>query len=413
MSVKFLLKIVIVFSLYLSAETCFAQDNCPIKKATLLPSNDAERQQLLDTNFPIIEVKNLATEGVKLPEFTMGKATIICILLKDEGRPVASSWTKNILQKYPHQEVNLYEISLLPKGLKILRGTIEKGMRKDVDTGFHKYFTTYFGDIGGYKNNLKIKDANSAYVFLLDKFGKIKFTADGYCDDAKATNLYTKILDLNGQMPETKSGQKDTITYVFDPLCGFCYAFEPEMKKLADKYKDKFVFEIVSGGMILGEGEGPIGKVAPHIAHGYKDLEKMSEARFGANFLNKIMKEGTYKMSSEMPSIAVEVFKSLQPENAIAFANDVQMMLYYDGVGLNEPENYTALATKYGLKAAEFVEKLKQPEWKAKAYAGFATAQKMGVESFPTLFLKHNKDVKLIHSGFEKYEKLVKMYPFN
>jgi putative protein-disulfide isomerase len=412
MRLKFCSKIALILLLNSACFSAFSQDNCPVKKVNLLPSNDVERAALTNVKFPEITVKSLSSKAVVLPKETLGKPTFICILMKDEGRPVAASWTKSILEKYPNQAVNLYEVSLLPKGLKILRGTIEKGMRKSVDSSFHNNYTTFFGDVKMYKTTLKIKDDNSSYVYLLDKSGAIQGSADGYSDVTKLANLTAKVVEINAQNVEIPLTQKDTITYIFDPLCGFCYAFEPEMKKLQAKYKDKFVFEIISGGMILGTEEGPIGKVAPHISYGYKDLEKMSDARFGSVFLNKIMKEGTYKMSSEMPSIAVEVFKSLQPDSAIAFASDVQTMLYFDGVSLNEAENYAVLATKYGLNAAEFVAKLKQPEWKTKTYAQFDAAQKLGVQSFPTLILKQNGKTQAINAGFARFEKLIKIFPF-
>jgi putative protein-disulfide isomerase len=409
---KLMIKLSTLFCLSMLSISGFAQDKCPVKKATLLPSNAIERQALVNTEFPSITVKNLKAEEIILPKSALNKPTFICILMKDEGRPVAASWTKNILEKYPKQEVNLYEVSLLPKGLKILRGTIEKGMKKDVDASFHNNYTTFFGDVKSYKSALKIVDDNSCYVYLLDKSGKIKASTDGYASAEKADDLFAHVGENDKPTALKNTAQKDTITYVFDPLCGFCFAFEPEMKKLEAQYKDKFVFEIIAGGMILGEQEGPIGKVAPHIAYGYKDLEKMSDARFGSAFLNKIMKEGTYKMSSEIPSIAVEIFKSMKPEQAIAFANDVQMMLYFDGISLNEPENYRKLALKYGLNADDFVQKITQPEWKTKTYAQFAAVEKLAVTSYPTLILKKEGTSKILNAGFIKYENLIKNYPF-
>jgi putative protein-disulfide isomerase len=409
---KLMIKLSTLFCLSMLSISGFAQDKCTVKKATLLPSNAIERQALVNTEFPSITVKNLKAEEIILPKSALDKPTFICILMKDEGRPVAASWTKNILEKYPKQEVNLYEVSLLPKGLKILRGTIEKGMKKDVDASFHSNYTTFFGDVKSYKSALKIVDDNSCYVYLLDKSGKIKASTDGYVSAEKADDLFAHVGENDKPTALKNTAQKDTITYVFDPLCGFCFAFEPEMKKLEAQYKDKFVFEIIAGGMILGEQEGPIGKVAPHIAYGYKDLEKMSDARFGSAFLNKIMKEGTYKMSSEMPSIAVEIFKSMKPEQAIAFANDVQMMLYFDGISLNEPENYRKLALKYGLNADDFVQKITQPEWKTKTYAQFAAVEKLAVTSYPTLILKKEGTSKILNAGFIKYEKLIKSYLF-
>ncbi len=389
-----------------------AQDNCPIKKVTLLPSNDLEREALVGSLFPSIKVKNLVSEKIVLPQKNAEKYTFVCILMKDEGRAVAASWTQKILAQFPNNAANIYEISLLPKGLKILRGTIEKGMKKDVESSFHNNYTTFFGNVKPYKTDLKIIDDNSCYVYLLDNSGVRQVSADGYFSKEKGDELFSKVGQKSTTTAVKNTAKKDTITYVFDPLCGFCFAFEPEMKKLEAQYKDKFVFEIISGGMILGDQEGAIGKVAPHIAHGYKGLEKMSDTRFGEAFLTKIMKVGTYKMSSEMPSIAVELFKSMKPEQAISFADDVQKMFYYDGISLNEAENYAPLATKYGLNAADFVAKLKSIEWKNKTYAQFAAAEKLGVSSFPTLIFKQGSKTQILNAGFMKYEKLAKMYPF-
>jgi putative protein-disulfide isomerase len=390
-----------------------AQDNCPIKPATLLESNDAERQQLISTSFPAISIKNLKNKNTSLPLVCEEKASIICLLFTDRGRPVLNPWTETILKEMDSDEVNLVELAMLGGGLKVLRNTIENGMRREVDSTFHQNYNTYFGKTKAYKKDLKMKDKNSCYIFLLDKEGKIQYTSDGYINDEKWKTLELKVDEINSdKLLPIDPLAKDTIRFVFDPLCGFCYAFEPELKKLVEAYSGKFVFDIISGGMITGEQEGPIDKVAPHIAFGYKDLEKMSSSRFGDKFLNGILKEGSYRMSSEMPSIAVTVFKSIQPANAIAFAGDVQKMLYYDGISLNDPENYRNLAIQYGLNADEFVALLKLPEWKVKTYSQFAMAEKMGVQGFPALTLKRNGTEVIFMSGFETFKKLSEAYPF-
>jgi putative protein-disulfide isomerase len=413
MTETMLRKLSFLFSILFLACQSDAQDNCPVKNVNLLASNAIERQQLNNTIFPSISVRTLQKNELELPNASMGKPTIICVVLKDEGRPIAASWTKAFLAKYGKQEINLFEIAMLPKGLKIIRGAIEKGMRKDVDSSFHSQYSTYFGSLDIYKKGLLMADNNNSYVYVLDKTGKIQLSMDGYYAAEKGDSVFQKVKELTEQVVAmNEMSKKDTIRFVFDPLCGFCYAFEPEMKKLVDQYKSKFVFDIIAGGMIIGKDEGPIGKVAPHIAYGYKQLEKMSTVKFGDKFLNGILKEGSYQMSSEMPSIAVAVFKSMQPENAIAFAADVQKMFYYDGMRLNEPANYKALVTKYGLDAETFAAQLVMPEWKAKTYAQFKQTEMLGISGFPALLFLQNGQSKMIAAGFEKYENLVKKFPF-
>jgi putative protein-disulfide isomerase len=102
----------------------------------------------------------------------------------------------------------------------------------------------------------------------------------------------------------------------------------------------------------------------------------------------------------------------MQPENAIAFAADVQKMFYYDGMRLNEPANYKALVTKYGLDAEAFAAQLVMPEWKANTYAQFKQAEMLGISGFPALLFLQNGQSKMIATGFEKYENLIKKFPF-
>jgi putative protein-disulfide isomerase len=392
---------------------CMAQDKCTIKPVALKPSNNLERQSLVGQRFPAITVKNLQNVLLSLPLLDTKKPSVVCILFTDQGRPVANPWTEHLLKTYPAQEINLIELAMLNGSIKILRKTIEQGMRNEVDTSFHKNYTTYFGPTKSYKRNLIMPDKNSCYLFLLDEKGIIQYTSDGYINANKTALLQHQISEIKAIYSNPNyTPAKDTIRLVVDPLCGFCYAFEPEMQKIVAAKKDKFVFDIISGGMIIGEQEGPISKVAPHIAYGYKDLEKMSSSKFGTPFLNGILKEGTYKMSSELPSIAIAVFKSLQPEQAIAFASDVQTLFYFEGISLNEPNNYRSLVQKYGVNADDFIKKLTSEEWKIKTYKQFEQAKKSGVEGYPSLILIQNGIEQVLTSGFVSYEELIKRYPF-
>jgi putative protein-disulfide isomerase len=395
--------------------SCARPDGCPAKKIEVKSSSrtaNLKRNVLLNTPFPEIKVRTLTKKEINLPKETLGKPTIICLAFDGAVQNLVDSWASPLLAKYTNQEINYYEVPLIKTGYKLFRGFIDGGMRSGVDKNLHNNVATYYGSLSSLKKNLLMDNKKTCYLFLLDNSGIIRYVSDESADEAKLLCLYNAIEEIKNPQTSKTVISKDTITYVFDPLCGFCYAFEPEIKKLEAKYKDKFVFEIISGGMILGTSEGPISKVAPHIAMGYKQLEKMSSCRFGDPFLKGIMKLGTYKMSSELPSIALEVFKSMKPSDAISFANDVQLMFYFDGKSLNDPENYKTLVETYGLSGSDFISKLALPEWKAKAYSQFSEAERMGVTSFPVLILKQKGKIQVINAGFETYQNLIKIYPF-
>jgi putative protein-disulfide isomerase len=408
---KYFLSAVLIICAFINQG--FAQDKCPIKPALLKASINTQRQKLLSTIFPKVEAQNLKKANQIFPTDFTNKPTIAIVLFTDRGRPVANPWTQKLIANYKNTNVNIIELVMPGNGVKLLKGVITKGMRKEVDTFFHGNYYTYFGKAKPYKKQLLMTDKNSCYIFLLDKDSKIKYTTDGYISDEKWTTLNTKLEKLNSTQKESiVMASKDTIRIVIDPLCGFCYAFEPEMQKIIEAYKNKFVFDVIPGGMILGKDEGPIGKVAPHIAFGYKDLEKMSTSKFGDKFLNDVMKKGTYQMSSELPSIAITIFKSMQAQNTLAFAYGIQKMLYYDGTSLNDPENYRTLVNQFNLNADDFITKLTMPIWKTLTYETFAKAESLGVNGFPALVLKRDDTENLFQNGFENFENMKKVYPF-
>ncbi len=67
---------------------------------------------------------------------------------------------------------------------------------------------------------------------------------------------------------------KPTIIYCYDAYCGWCYGFSPVIKKIAGDYKDEMEIEVLSGGMMIGEGVMPIEKIGPYIQTAYKSVLK-------------------------------------------------------------------------------------------------------------------------------------------
>ncbi|HET8830003.1 MAG TPA: DsbA family protein, partial [Pelobium sp.] len=74
------------------------------------------------------------------------------------------------------------------------------------------------------------------------------------------------------------------IIYVYDALCGWCYGFSDVMTKLYHEYKNDFDFEVISGGMILGDREGPISGTAELIKTHLPRVEETTGVVFGQGF---------------------------------------------------------------------------------------------------------------------------------
>lgn len=198
---------------------------------------------------------------------------------------------------------------------------------------------------------------------------------------------------------------KFSIIYVYDTLCGWCYGFSPVIKQVFEKYQDQFNFEVISGGMVLGEREGPIGEVAPYIKRAFKTVEDTAGVKFGEHFVNVVLEEGTQYFSSEKPAIALSVFKAYQPNHAILFAHDLQTAIYHDGLDLSKDENYIALVEKHQINGQEFLEKLNSEEFKQAAYYDFALARQLQVTGYPAVLIKTgDRNFYMIAKGYTDLE---------
>lgn len=202
----------------------------------------------------------------------------------------------------------------------------------------------------------------------------------------------------------SKTMEKGKLIYVYDALCGWCYGFSPVISKIYAEYKDSLEFEVISGGMILGDRIGPIGEVAPYIKNAYKDVEQRTGVKFGDGFLNDILEDGKAVFTSMPVANALSAFKEFIPEKAVEFAHSLQKAIYYDGIEPANESAYPPLAEKFGINADKFAEKMNSEEISEKARLDFALSSQLQVNGFPTVFYtKDSSELFMIARGYTDY----------
>ena len=199
------------------------------------------------------------------------------------------------------------------------------------------------------------------------------------------------------------------LIYCYDAYCGWCYGFSPVIKKIWLKYKDRLAFDVLSGGMILPERPVPISATAGYISGAYKRVEELTGIEFGKDYLWHIFNpdESDWYPSSEKPAIALSVFKDYDPDNAMAFACDLQYALHYEGRDLTDNEAYRHLLEQYNIPADEFYSKLASDAYKEKAYYDFALCRQLRVSGYPQVFIQvSDNKFYLLAQGFTAFEDL-------
>lgn len=199
------------------------------------------------------------------------------------------------------------------------------------------------------------------------------------------------------------------IYYCYDAYCGWCFGFSPVIKRIAEEYKDRLAFEVLSGGMIPAENPKHIRSVAGYISKAYKQVEELTGIKFGEDYLWHIFhpEESDWFPHSEKAAMAMCIFKEIHPDRQVEFAADLQYAHHYEGRDLTDDEAYRHLLVKYAISAEDFYLKLGSEAYREKARYEFALCQQLQVTGFPAVLLQV-ADTKfyLVSSGYTPYEKL-------
>ena len=200
---------------------------------------------------------------------------------------------------------------------------------------------------------------------------------------------------------------KPIIYYCYDAYCGWCYGFSTVIKQIAEEYKDKLSFEVLSGGMIPAENPRPIAATADYINEAYHRVEELTGIKFGEDYLWHIRNpiESDWFPHSEKAAIALSIFKEIYPELQVQFAFDLQYALHYEGRDLTDDEAYRHLLEKYKIDAESFYIKLKSEEYKEKAHYEFSLCKQLQVTGFPAVLLQTGETkFYLVARGYATYE---------
>ena len=200
-----------------------------------------------------------------------------------------------------------------------------------------------------------------------------------------------------------------TVYYCYDPYCGWCYGFSPVIKRFYEKNKDRFAFDVLSGGMIMPEEPVHFAPMAKYIQGAYGRVEELTGVKFGEDFLWHVFhpEETDWHPDSVKAAIALCIFKEYYPEDAISFATDLQYALNFEGRDLTDDESYRHLVQKYKIPEDDFYAKLKSEEYRERAYYDIALVKQLKITGFPCVLLQvTDSKFYLLAQGYTDYDTL-------
>ena len=151
--------------------------------------------------FPELKGVTLNEKKISIPNDCKGKSTIICIAFSKRAEEALHSWMDPMYNKFVAKtglmddayDVNLYFIPMFTGIHQPSENMAKKQLQEGTGKDFYGNILCYHGSIHPYKEDLNFDEKEFPYFFILDKEGKIIYTAKGFFSEKKMEDISDKI----------------------------------------------------------------------------------------------------------------------------------------------------------------------------------------------------------------------------
>lgn len=200
--------------------------------------------------------------------------------------------------------------------------------------------------------------------------------------------------------------ERPVINYIYDPLCSWCFGFSPVISKLYKRHKANIDFRVLTGGMVLGEQEGPIGNLPKAVKEGFATIEETTGVTFGQDFKTNLLVPGTAQLTSLPGALAMATFRIYQPDNTVPFAARIQQAIYKEGLAPAEAKTYGHCAEDFGMNSTDFMKLMVAKDKLEIVKKEFEVVKQWGIRGFPTVVYQKGDKGQILSRGYMPLEKI-------
>lgn len=191
--------------------------------------------------------------------------------------------------------------------------------------------------------------------------------------------------------------------YVGDPMCSWCWGFAPVLDRIAETFT--IPIRVVIGGLRPGDSAQMLDdRLRGYLTHHWRQVQARSGQPFDFDFLDR---DDGWMYDTETADTAVVTMRELSPTETLRFFVTVQRAFYERGVDVTDPAMYPPLLEGFDVDPDEFMAAFGSGEMKARTWADFDEARRLGVSGFPTLLLDEGDQMVVAAPGFVDGDMLI------
>lgn len=189
--------------------------------------------------------------------------------------------------------------------------------------------------------------------------------------------------------------------YIYDPLCGWCYAVAPLVKALVQSDVE-VELHLHAGGLF--ERFTPPASMRHGIRSADGRIAALSGQEFGEPYVGWLLYAPDLVLDSAPPIAAILAVASVQPDAALPMLAAIQRSHYQEGKYVVRTEVLQAAAESIGIDGPQFVSAFERC-LRGKVAEHVQTTRtlmaQLGASGFPTFALEHNgRLTRLPHENY-------------
>lgn len=195
------------------------------------------------------------------------------------------------------------------------------------------------------------------------------------------------------------------IVYVADVFCPWCYAFAPNIERLAKEFPE-FSVQVVGGNLI----SRPMTLVedlerSPDLIDFWRDVERASGRSLEGAISAAERGDEALLFSPGADEILIEL-KKFAPGRELEQLIYLENLFYGEGRNLFAADTLAEIALEWGVKPSQFERALNQPEAFAATERNLEKAARlMGeINTYPSVLLVKDGKTDVATRGFVRYE---------
>jgi hypothetical protein len=146
---------------------------------------------------PRIEADSLAGDKVVLPDATAGKVAVLVFGFTKASKIPTGAWADKLQAEFATQPgFELFQLPVLEEVPRLLRGMVISGIRKGVPENKRGHFVPIVRNEAELKHLVSYKEADDAYLLILDRTGNIAQQIHGTPNDANYSQARSMLESL-------------------------------------------------------------------------------------------------------------------------------------------------------------------------------------------------------------------------